>query len=479
MNFVAPVEDRAPVDPQKELRAAQIMARRDFYFFSRYMFKHRRGFTWQRARQHEIICDALMKVYRGETKRLILNLPPRYSKTELAVVNFMAWGIGMAPDAEFIHTSYSARLAANNSWQAREIVTHPAYTDLFPNTILRDDSAAKDEWRTTAGGIIYAVGAGGTITGYGAGKVRPGFGGCIIVDDPHKADEITSETVRPKVLEWFQNTLESRKNSSHTPIILIMQRLHEEDLAGWLLAGGNGEQWEHINIPAIQPDGTALWPEKHSIEDLRRMENASPWTFSSQYMQNPVPPAGGIFKPDNIEIIDKLPKLRLSVRAWDLAGTTDDGDWTAGFLMGQTYDNPPRHVICDVRRLQGSPDKVEAAIVSTAKQDGHMVRVSIPQDPGQAGKSQVLYLTRALSGFRVFSSPESGDKVTRAEPLASQVNVGAVQMLRGDWNASLLHELRNFPFAKHDDQVDAASRCFNTINEASTYDSSMAWVGNV
>jgi predicted phage terminase large subunit-like protein len=205
------------------------------------------------------------------------------------------------------------------------------------------------------------------------------------------------------------------------------------------------------------------------------MEQSSPWTFSSQYMQNPVPPEGGIFRPDSIEIVDSLPKkLRLRVRAWDLAATANDGDWTVGVLMGQTYDN--RHVIEDVVRLQGTPDKVEAAIVSTAKQDGQMVRVSIPQDPGQAGKSQVAYLTRALSGFRVFSSPESGDKITRAEPLASQVNVGAVSMFRGDWNKTMIHELRNFPFAKHDDHVDAAARAFNTINEASTYDSSLSWV---
>src|SRR5690606_8763121 len=106
-----------------------------------------------------------------------------------------------------------------------------------------------------------------------------GFGGAIVIDDPHKPDEATSEVMRENVIEWFQNTLESRKNSKDTPIILIMQRLHENDLAGWLLAGGNGEQWEHVCLPAIQEDGTALWPEKHSLEDLRRMEGASPYVF--------------------------------------------------------------------------------------------------------------------------------------------------------------------------------------------------------
>lgn len=105
---------------------------------------------------------------------------------------------------------------------------------------------------------MYATGAGGTITGFGAGRHREGFGGCIIIDDPHKADEARSEVRRQNVIDWFQNTVESRKNSPDTPIILIMQRLHEKDLAGWLLDGGNGEEWEHLCLPAIQEDGTAL-----------------------------------------------------------------------------------------------------------------------------------------------------------------------------------------------------------------------------
>src|SRR5207237_7285755 len=118
-----------------------------------------------------------------------------------------------------------------NAWHARELVQHEENRAIFPEIELRGDSQAKDEWRTTDGGIVYAVGAGGTITGYGAGKERPDFGGAIIIDDPHKADEVRSDIMRKGVIEWFQNTLESRKNSpARTPIILIMQRLHEEDL---------------------------------------------------------------------------------------------------------------------------------------------------------------------------------------------------------------------------------------------------------
>jgi len=460
---------------EKELAVLRDLVRKDYYFFARYMFKKRHGFKWQHAAHHQLVCDALMRVHSGESKRLIINIPPRYSKTELAVVDFMPWCIGLNPDCEFIHTTYSTRLAVASSFAAREIVSSVEYKELFPDVVLRDDSQAKDEWRTTANGCVYAVGGEGTITGYGAGKMRDGFGGAIIVDDPHKPDEVTSDVVRPKVIERFQNTLESRKNSPHTPIIVIMQRLHEEDLTGWLLAGGNGEHWDHVNLPAIQADGTALWPEKHTINDLMRMQEASAWMFSGQYQQRPTPPTGGMFKPDTIEIVDALPKnLRHTVRGWDFAATHLGGDHTVGVSIGQTLDN--KYYITDVRRLQGTPDKVEEALVSTAKMDSSRVKISIPQDPGQAGKSQVAYFTRALSGYRVFSSPESGDKITRAEPFASQMNVGNVYMLRGEWNMALLNELRNFPFGKFDDQVDAAARAFNTLNEASSYDSSLSWV---
>lgn len=235
-----------------EKEAGRILAKEDLYYFSRYMFLARRNFPWLQSDHHQIICNALMRVYRGECKRLIINVPPRYSKTELAVVNFMAWCLGRHPDAEFIHTSYSATLAVQNASNVRELVRHEEYQQIFQEVTIRSDSNAKGDWRTDKGGVVYAAGSGGTITGFGAGKVRPRFGGAIIIDDPHKPDEANSDVIRKGVLEWFQNTLESRKNSPETPIILIMQRLHEDDLSGWLLKGGNGEEWEHVCLPCAR-----------------------------------------------------------------------------------------------------------------------------------------------------------------------------------------------------------------------------------
>ncbi len=451
--------------------AAVTAAQSDLYFFSRWMFLGRKKYKWMRAKQHKIICDALMRVYRGECKRLIINIPPRYSKTELAVINFIAWAMGQNPDSEFIHTCYSGALASNNSGQIREILKSAEYREVFPSVHLRDDSQAKNEWRTRDGGVMYAVGAGGTITGFGAGKVREGFGGAIIIDDPHKADEARSDVVRNGVIEWFQNTLESRCNSPHTPIIVIMQRLHERDLSGWLAEGGNGEEWEVVKLKALQDDGTALWPEKHTVERLRQMERSNPYTFAGQYQQEPSPGEGNVFRPGNITIVNGIPAGTRMLRGWDLAASVpqagSDPDWTVGGKLGITLDG--RFIIADIVRFRGLPHEVESTIKNTADRDGTEAKISIPQDPGQAGKSQVAAFVRLLTGYSVSTSVETGDKVTRAEPFAAQVNVGNVMMLRAPWNDEVINEMRVFPNGAHDDIEDALSRAFNELAGATQW----------
>ena len=462
----------------KALVVARRAAYEDFYFYSRWMFLCRKGYKWIRGPHHKAICDALMRVYEGQCMRLIINIAPRYSKTELAVINWISWTMGHVPDAEYIHTSYSGRLAANNSWQTRDLVQHEEYQQVFvnedgtPKLTLKTDSQAKDEWRTTAGGCVYAVGAGGTITGYGAGKNRPGFGGAIVIDDPHKADEARSEVVRQGVIDWFQITLESRTNDpKRTPIILIMQRLHENDLAGWLIGGGNGEKWEVLTLPTLIDEGTdhesALWPDKHSLEDLRRMKKAKPYTFSGQYQQSPCAPEGNIFRPDGIETLAAVPAGTTSVRSWDLGATDGGGDYTVGFRMGKMPDG--RYLITDIIRDQWSPEDVERVLLATASGDGRGVKIRIPQDPGQAGKSQAKRLVRKLAGYTAVSRPVSKDKVTKAEPFAAQVNVGNVCMLKAAWNDQMREEMRVFPNGLYDDIIDAGADAFDELENGAFF----------
>lgn len=446
---------------QIELDRYRRLCRDDLLTFSQAMFLARKGLPMRDNWHQSAICTALERVVIGKTKRLIINIPPRAGKTELAVINFIAWCMGNWPDSEFIHASYSKRLATNNTWNARALMQHEAYAAIFGAPQLRHDSNAKDEFRTEQGGIVYATGADGTITGYGAGKMRASFGGAIIIDDPHKAGEASSDIMRQNVLDWFSTTMESRKNSPDTPIIVIMQRLHERDLSGWLLNGGNGEKWEHLNIPAIGEDGESFWRTQFPLDDLRRLEAADAYRFSGQYMQRPAPLAGGLIKPDMMQVIDALPACSIEwCRGWDLA-STKGGDFTAGGKVGRLQDG--RYVIADMVRDRLESHERDALIKAVATRDGATLKQSIPQDPGQAGKGQVLAFAKLLAGHSVHFSPETGDKVTRATPLASQINAGNVVMLRCEWNQALIEEMRMFPNGSYDDQVDAVSRAFNGL----------------
>jgi hypothetical protein len=214
------------------------LSRARLYTFARHLFAARRGVPMLENWHQRQICDTLEQVYLGDAPRLIINVPPRSGKTELAVKAFIAWTMGLRPDCEFIYASYSKRLATANAYDVRAIMQSEAYRQLYDSVALQEDSKAKDEFRTSAGGIVYATGSEGTITGYGAGKMRQGFGGAVIIDDPHKASEATSSVMRQNVIDWYQSTIQSRLNKPATPIIVIMQRLHKKDLSGWLLNGG-------------------------------------------------------------------------------------------------------------------------------------------------------------------------------------------------------------------------------------------------
>ncbi|WP_155675190.1 phage terminase large subunit, partial [Burkholderia territorii] len=258
-------------------------------------------------------------------------------------------------------------------------------------------------------------------------------------------------------------------------------RWHEDDLAGrilpeaWngesgLIACRDGNTWEVLCLQArcdsdTDPLGRArgeyLWPEWFDRKHWAQYES-NPRTWASLYQQMPTPPEGDLFKPEKLVPVDIVPDGFIDwVRGWDLASIEGDGDWTAGAKLGRLPDG--RFVIGDMARGRWGPDRRDAMLAATADVDSSRVRIGLPQDPGQAGKTQVLYLTRQLPGYRVVSSPETGDKVMRAEPFAAQVNAGNVLMLRADWNAALVAELRTFPFGTHDDQVDALSRAFSLL----------------
>lgn len=237
--------------------------------FTRYIFKKKTGNRFIVGEHHRIICEALDKVINGEIKRLIINIAPRYGKTELAVKNFISYGMALNPKSKFIHLSYSDDLVLDSSKEINSIIRSDYYQRLFPESIT--DSTNSKKWYTNAGGGLYAVSSAGQVTGFGAGQVDnpdekeekdiddfmpawdTDFAGAIIIDDPIKPEDALSETVRERVNNRFETTIRNRVNSRNTPIIIIMQRLHEHDLCGYLQEI-EPEDWTVVSLPCIQHD---------------------------------------------------------------------------------------------------------------------------------------------------------------------------------------------------------------------------------
>jgi hypothetical protein len=297
------------VDQQSILKVAKYKCMSSLLFFTRYMFMKSWGKKYTVAEPHQKIAEVLEQVIAGKITRLIINVPVRYGKTELAVINFIAHCLALNPAAKFIHLTYSDSLALDNSEHARELVMSPGFQELFPVKI-KSTSKAKEKWYTEQGGGVYATATGGQVTGFGAGamptenkgpdeetldeflnyiqrlQARTAFAGAIIIDDPQKPEDAYSELRRRRVNERFESTIRSRANSRTTPIIVIQQRTHAQDLSGYLMDTEPGV-WTVVKLPALKEDGTALWEAKHTVAELYRLKRINEYVFDSQYQQAP------------------------------------------------------------------------------------------------------------------------------------------------------------------------------------------------
>lgn len=430
----------------------------DLLSFTRTMFRARKGVDLRDNWHQSSVCDALERVVIGKTKRLIINIPPRSGKTELAVINFMAWCMGNWPDSQFIHASYSKRLATANAYAVRAIMQHETYADIFDHTSLAHDSKAKDEFRTQQGGVVYATGSEGTITGYGAGGMSSRFQGAIIIDDPHKAGEANSITMRQNVIDWFSTTMESRKNSQDTPIIVIMQRLHEEDLTGWLMAGGNGERWEQLSIPAMSPDGASFWPDQFPTTMLERLSKSNSYVFSGQYMQSPAPVGGGILKDMWWQYYKVLPVIKWrSVYADTAQKAKETNDYSVFQCWGESEDG--KAVLIDqIRGKWEAPELLVQARAFWAKHKavaGLGTLRSFKIEDKVSGTGLIQTLSREGIPVKGIQRKPGHDKMMRTMDIAPSVEAGLVLLPSGaSWLSEFLSEASIFPNGKHDDQID-------------------------
>lgn len=260
------------------------------------------------TRTNRIILPFHRKMYRAITawaagklpdgkRHLGIFIPPRHTKTTTAR-EAVEWLTGMLPDCEWIYTSHSGKLAKAQTVQIRDTINEDWYRRIFPNTLVKRGNATQDDIATTVGGKIYAAGMEGTLTGFGAGRKRKTFGGGIVIDDPISANDARSPTVRAHVNEWYTQTLKSRRNHDDTPILLIMQRLHLDDLAGYLQKN-ESEDWYFLTLPALDElAGEMLWPETFSYRSAMKLKEIDPATFYAQYQQQPIIPGGSIIKTD-------------------------------------------------------------------------------------------------------------------------------------------------------------------------------------
>lgn len=310
--------------------------------FARFFFKKMNGGKrFVVGKHHRMICDKLNDVLTGKIRRLIINIAPRYSKTELVSRMFIAIGMAINSAAKFILLSYSEDLALGSSVAVKDIVKSDEYKQLF-GVEVAVGTDTKSQWNTTQGGGMYARSSLGPVTGFGAGAVENEgedweFGGALVIDDPIKPTDALSDNIREAVNLHFETTIRNRLNSRNTPIIIIMQRLHEHDLCGYLMEL-EGEEWEVLSIPCISfnEDGEeeALWPFKHTIEELHKIEAANQFVFDTQYMQNPKPLQGLMYQ--NFRTYDVLP-MEQSIRK----NYTDTADTGADFLCSICYVETP------------------------------------------------------------------------------------------------------------------------------------------
>lgn len=360
---------------------------------------------------HKAIAHALELVVDGDIKKLMINLAPRHTKTELSVKQFCSWGFALNPRAKFMHLSYSDTLVKNNSAAVKDIMSEPIYQQLFPGAGLRTTTQSNTEWYTKAGGGFYATSTQGQVTGFGAGLVDDPtpriadprallgleqdmwdsasgfldafeddgdvFNGALIIDDPLKPEDAESEVKRESVNARYDSTIRSRVNSRNTPIIITMQRVHENDLCGYLLKTEPGE-WTVLTLPAIlKPDDLdrdiirdfaprtsasriALWPAKMNLEELDSLRTKNSYVFDTQYQQDAKPREGLLYEPfsEYYALPAAEPILRLSYT--DPADTGADKLTSICFNM---YPHDPHLYVTSVVHTTAKAEITEPAVV--------------------------------------------------------------------------------------------------------------------
>lgn len=493
---------KASTDPAIELAVAKAKCESSHLFFTRYFFKHRQGIKFIVNWHHHLISDTVQRVIDGELKNVIINVPPGSSKTEIVAINLMARGLAINPRARFLHISYSDDLALLNSGAAKEIVQSDEFQALWPLKVA-NDAKSKKRWNVevngkTAGGV-YAVSLGGQITGFRAGHMAPGWQGAIVIDDPLKVKGSTSKVQRDEANKTLINTVKSRKANPDTPIIIIMQRLAEDDPTGFIKGGGFPGKWEYVEIPALiddkyvaaLPENLAekvddagdrdkdnrfsYWPYKEPLDELLEMQNArdsaTRHVFAGQYMQRPAPEGGDLIKGDWFGRYTTLPAIKYRKIYADTAQKTAERNDYSVFECWGIGENGQIYLLDLLRGKWEAPELERRAIDFWNKHS--------PTEQFRLGALRKLMIEDKASGTGLIQSikrkgsiPVEGiqrntDKLVRVKDVVGFIESGLVNIpAEASWVSEFVAECEAFTpddTHAHDDQIDPMCDAINDM----------------
>jgi predicted phage terminase large subunit-like protein len=415
------------------------------------------------GRHHAKMADAFERVARGECKRLIINMPPRHTKSEFASYLLPAWFLGKYPHKKIIQCSHTAELAVGFGRKVRNLVDTEAYKTIFPDLALASDSKAAGRWNTNKQGDYFAIGIGGAVTGKGADV--------LIIDDPHSEQEAALAEVNPdiydKTYEWYTSGPRQRLQPGGS-IVIVMTRWSKRDLTGQILkdAAANDSigEWEVIEFPAILPSDKPLWPEFWELEELLKVKRDVPNSkWMAQYQQNPVSESAAIVKrewwqewPD-----DRPPQCDFILQSWDTAfEKTQRADYSACTTWGVFYHPDDAGIEqANIILLNAFRDRMEFP---------ELKRVAIEEyrdwDPDsviiekKASGAPLIYEMRSMGiPVQEFTPTRGNDKISRLNAVADIFASGRVWAPATRWAEEVIDEVAEFPAGTHDDYVDTVS----------------------
>jgi predicted phage terminase large subunit-like protein len=415
------------------------------------------------GRHHVRMARAFERVARGEVKRLIINMPPRHTKSEFASYLLPAWFLGNFPQKKVIQTSHTAELAVGFGRKVRNLVDKEEYREVFDGVELQADSKAAGRWATNAGGEYFAIGVGGAVTGKGADL--------LIIDDPHSEQEAALSEVNPeiydKTYEWYTSGPRQRLQPGGS-IVVVMTRWSKKDLTGQVIkaaAQRSGEEWEVIEFPALLPSGKPLWPEFWSLNELSALKAELPHgKWMAQYQQDPTSDVSAIIKREwwNIWEKEDPPHCDFIIQSWDTAFLkTQRADYSACTTWGVFYqDDDTGKPQANIILLNSFKERME---FPELKQEAYSQYLEWNPDSliveAKAAGAPLVFELRAMGiPVQEFTPSKGNDKIARLNAVADIFASGRVWVPNTNWAEELVEEVASFPSGEHDDLVDSMTQ---------------------